>query len=191
MTGRIITVRHGRPALSRKVIHSAKEFGEWWKLYDEGGLQQGDVPPQALRDLAQSAKTLLASPMPRAIETAQLIAPVGLSVQSDVLFVEAPLPPPPLPDWVKFSPRVWGVLSRSWWTFGYAPGDMETRPQTWVRIDRIINVLSEHAGEGDVILCAHGYINWMMSRRMKRHGWALEKRRSGNKHWSHRVYTRP
>ncbi len=188
MTGRIITVRHGRPALSRSVFISAQGYGDWWRQYDEGGLRPGQTPPGKLKALARQATTILSSTMPRAIETAEMIKGPHHKLIIDALFIEAPLPPPPLPEWLKLSPRWWGVISRTWWFYGYTPDGMETRSQAWIRVDQIIDRLSEHARHGDVVLCAHGYLNWMISRRIKQRGWKMQGWRLGNKYWSRRVY---
>ena len=65
---------------------------------------------------------------------------------------------------------------------------VEHKSETWTRVDRIIDALSSAAQHGDVLLCAHGYINWMISRRMKQRDWRLNTHRGGNKYWSWRVY---
>lgn len=188
MTGQIITVRHGRPALSRRVIFSANGYGEWWQKYDEGGLYSGQTPPDRLMEAASTAVRVYASIMPRAIETAEMIAGDKSLVKSDPLFVEAPLPPPPWPDWLKLSPRFWGVISRLYWNFGYVIGDMETKDQAWVRVDRILDKLIEDAASGDVVMCAHGYLNWMIARRANARGIKCREWHGGNKYWSFRRY---
>ncbi len=38
-------VRHGEPALSRKIRFNAKGYGAWWALYEEGGLLAQQSPP--------------------------------------------------------------------------------------------------------------------------------------------------
>ncbi len=190
MTGRIITARHGRPDLSRDLKITAQEYGDWWAQYDASGLHADERPPQGLVELAQGAKTILSSTLPRAIETARHATGAVREVPADSIFVEAPLPPPPVP-FLKLRPGTWGVISRSFWFWGYAPAGVETHLEAWGRVRNITARLAEHAEKGDVLLCAHGYLNWMIDRRLKKEGWTLVERNGANHYWSWRIYEPP
>ncbi|MEM9170417.1 MAG: histidine phosphatase family protein [Pseudomonadota bacterium] len=187
--GRIVTVRHGRPALDRDVVISAREYGRWWSDYDLSGLADGQTAPSDLVALASAATTVLSSDLPRAMETARHVTQGRRAVPADPLYVEAPLPPPPVP-FLKLRPGQWGVVSRSFWFWGYAPRGVETHPAAWRRVAAIADRLAAHADQGDVMLCAHGYLNWMITRRMRTIGWRLADRRGGNNYWSWRVFER-
>ncbi len=190
MTGRIITARHGRPDLSRDVKITGREYGDWWAQYDRSGLHPDERPPQGLIEIAGRAKTVLSSTLPRAIETAQQATDTAREVPADVMFVEAPLPAPPVP-FLKLKPGTWGVISRSFWFWGYAPGGMEAHLETWGRVRKITARLADYAEQGDVLLCAHGYLNWMIDRRLKKEGWTLTERNGGHRYWSWRIYEAP
>jgi broad specificity phosphatase PhoE len=187
MVGRIITARHGRPNLSRDVRISAADYGDWWAQYDASGLHPDERPPDSLIEIASKAKTVLSSTLPRAIETARQATRGALDAPADPMFVEAPLPPPPVPL-VKLSPSLWGVVSRTFWVLGYAPEGVESHAETWARVDQAVERLKRHAEQGDVLLCAHGYLNWMIDRRLRSRGWRRAGREGGNKFWSWRVY---
>lgn len=187
MAGRIITARHGRPNLSRDMRISARAYGEWWKRYDASGLHPDERPPEALMRLADGARTVLSSTLPRASETARLVTRGKRAVPADALFVEAPLPPPPVP-YLRLRPGQWGVVSRAFWVLGFAPSGVEPVRRTWKRVDAIVAALAARAEEGDVLLCAHGYLNWMIHRRLLRRGWALKGQDGGHHYWSWRVY---
>lgn len=187
MTGRIITARHGRPDLSRKMKITAREYGNWWARYDESGLHPDERPPEGLIAIAKEAKTVLSSTLPRAVETAAQATGGVRDVPADSMFVEAPLPSPPVP-FLRLRPGPWGVVSRSFWFWGYAPGGMETHWQTWGRVRNISARLIDHAVDGDVLLCAHGYLNWMLNRQLRKDGWTMVSRDGGNDYWSWRVY---
>ncbi len=188
MAGEIITVRHGRPALSRRVILSAQDYGEWWQKYDESGLMTGQIPPDSLLELTRHATQMFSSTMPRAIETANFLTADNIPVQIEVLFVEAPLPPPPWPNWIKMSPQFWGATSRVYWNAGYVTPGMETKAEAWRRVDKIIDRLSENLKDGRVVLCAHGYLNWMIDRRLRARGLTRIEHNGGHKYWSYRRY---
>ena len=187
MRGRIITARHGRPNISRDVVISAREYGDWWARYDESGLHPDERPPARLVSVAQEAATVLSSTLPRAIETAAWVTDGKREVVKDQLFVEAPLPPPPLP-FLRLRPGQWGVISRGFWTFGYAPGGIENHREAWDRVEAVIDRLSTLTERGDVVLCAHGYLNWMIDQRMSKRSWRRVAHDGGNHYWSSRIY---
>ena len=187
MTGRIITTRHGRPDLSRDLKITAREYGDWWARYDASGLAPEERPPESLIELAKGAKTVLSSTLPRAIETASRATGGGRDVPADAMFVEAPLPPPPVP-FLKLRPGTWGVVSRTFWFLGYAPAGVENHLQSWARVRKIATRLGEESLKGDVLLCAHGYLNWMIDHHLRKQGWARVESDGGNHYWSWRVY---
>jgi len=185
--GAIILARHGEPALSRKVMISARQYGDWWGQYEVGGLRAGQTPPAALLAAAEGAGAIYASTRPRAQETAAAVA-AGREVMADALFIEAPLPPPSLPDWIKLSPRWWGVVSRAWWHLSDRHHQQETRAQAEVRAGQAARVLIERAEAGqDVLVLAHGYFNHMVGAHLKAMGWKLVHNQ-GFKYWSQRRY---
>ena len=109
--GAVILARHGEPDLSRKILLNAEGYRTWWGTYETKGLRQGQAAPQDLKAVASHAGTIIASTRPRSMETALAVCG-GKAFARDPLFIEAPLPPPPFPGWVKLSPRLWGFISR-------------------------------------------------------------------------------
>ncbi|MEM9495163.1 MAG: histidine phosphatase family protein [Pseudomonadota bacterium] len=191
MSGRIITARHGRPDLSRDPWISAREYGDWWTRYDASGLHPDERPPASLIDLAKNAEKVLSSTLPRAIETASQATKGERDVPANALFVEAPLPPPPFPSWMKLRPGAWGVVSRTLWFCGFAPPGVENHSQAWDRVRQVTALLAEEAERGDVLLCAHGYLNWMIDRQLRKENWTRVQRDGGNRYWSWRIYEPP
>lgn len=185
--GAIVLARHGEPALSRRVKLNAAGYRDWWARYEEGGLLEGQTPPDLLKRIARDAHVILASTRRRSIETARAVAG-DKSVVQDAQFIEAPLPPPNLPSWLTFSPRTWGVIARFWWwAFNHHEGQ-ETRDEARVRARRAAQGLIEMAGDGrDVLLLAHGYFNHMISLELKRLGWRCVKDQ-GFRYWSVRRF---
>ena len=190
MSGRIITARHGMPNMNREVRITAREYGRWWARYDESGLAPGEEPPQSLVDLASECEVVLCSTLPRAIETADKIVDDARIVPQDALFIEAPLPPPPVP-WIRLSPTAWGRISRAFWFLGYSPKETESHRGARRRVREIADQLMERArGGDDVLLCAHGYLNWMFDRHIRRRGWERIVHEGENEYWSYRAYAR-
>ena len=111
---------------------TSAQYRDWWGRYEIGGLLAGQTPPAELLATAEGAGAIYASTRRRAQETAAAVA-AGREVMSDAMFIEAPLPPPAAPNWLKLSPRWWGVVSRFWWhAFNHHEGQ-ETRAQAEVR----------------------------------------------------------
>ncbi len=186
--GGIVLARHGEPALSRKVRLSSREYKEWWALYEAGGILAGQSPPEHLVKAAAKAGVIFTSTRRRAMETARALIE-GRDFTHEERFIEAPLPPPPAPDFIKLSPKAWGVISRLTWWLGGHRGE-ETRPAAQKRAAEAARMLDEVARRGeDVLVVAHGFFNTMIGMELKKRGWRLVKGR-GWRYWSTRYYQR-
>jgi broad specificity phosphatase PhoE len=186
--GLIVLVRHGEPALSRRIRLSAEGYRRWWAAYEEGGILAGQLPPRGLLDLAKGADLVFASTRKRAVETADAVVQ-GRHYVPDPIFIEAPLPPPPLPAFIKLKPRTWGVLARTaWWFFGYHAGQ-ESRREASLRAKAAADRLIEAAEKGaTVLVLAHGFFNLMVGRELKRRGWRQRDGR-GYSYWTTRRFS--
>ncbi len=182
--GSIVVARHGQPDADRTVKITWRQYVDWWSAYDRTGLMAGERPPQSLIEHARAADIIFASTIPRAIKTAEAVAGAK-PVVTDAVFVEAPLPPPPIPG--KRSPRAWGAWARVFWWFGHAAGQ-ETRRQAELRAEAAAATLTARALRGEnVVLCAHGWFNRMMRPVLLRQGWRCVED-GGDSYWSFRRY---
>lgn len=187
--GAIILARHGEPALSRKVTLSASEYREFWANYEVLGILPGQTPPDQLRRFVAECGTLVSSTRLRAIESAQALAGERAFERHDIL-IEAPLPPPNFPRWIRLSPKLWGFLARVWWWFLDHHQGGETRSEAEIRADRAAALLIGLAAGGEnVVVLAHGFFNYMIGRSLKRLGWRLAES-GGYRYWSIRRYER-
>jgi len=185
--GAVILARHGEPALSRKCRLSADQYREWWADYEIGGLAEGQAPPELLVQVAVQAGFIIASTRPRSVETARALS-AGRAFAEDPLFVEAPLPPPHWPRWLKLSPRWWGVISRFWWWVFNHHDAQETRAEAEARADEAARLLVDLAASGqDVLVVAHGFFNTMVGVALRRLGWRCTID-GGFKYWSARRF---
>lgn len=183
LPGSIIIARHGEPDADRRAVMDWRGYEHWWADYDLAGLKSGQSAPEGLCGQAASAHSIFASTLPRAVQTAEACAG-GREVTQNSVFVEAPLPPPPMPG--RFSARTWGVYARCSWWLGMARGK-ETRPQAEIRAEEAVAILIEAAQHGDVALFAHGWFNRMMRPVLRRHGYVCV-RDGGDDYWSWRKY---
>ena len=109
----------------------------------------------------------------------------GRQIITDPVFVEAPLPPPPLAG--KRRPSEWGVYARAAWWVGMSEGG-ETKGQAQTRAQAAVATLTAQALRGhNVLLCAHGWFNRMMRPVLKAQGWR-EVEDGGDAYWSYRRY---
>jgi broad specificity phosphatase PhoE len=190
MAGAVILARHGEPALSRRILLSAAGYRDWWGRYEQLGLKPGQTPPRELVAFATAAGAVFASTRERSLESARAVTG-GRPFTSDPLYIEAPLPSPPLPDWFRLSPRLWGVLSRfCWQAFDYHDGQ-ESYGEARLRARAAARALTDAAAGGqDVVLIAHGYFNFMIGRVLMAQGWrrTLDQ---GFKYWCARRFEPP
>jgi broad specificity phosphatase PhoE len=187
--GAIILARHGEPALSRKVKLNAQQYREFWATYEVLGLLPGQSPPKMLIAFVERCGALVASTRLRSIESAEKLAQ-GRAFAQDPLLVEAPLPPPDWPAWIRLSPSVWGFVARLWWWFFNHHEGQETRRQAQTRAAEAAAMLERLASQGeDVVVLAHGFFNFMIGRSLKRRGWKLVHS-EGWKYWSMRRFER-
>ncbi|HEY3799435.1 MAG TPA: histidine phosphatase family protein [Caulobacteraceae bacterium] len=169
--GAVILARHGEPALSRKCRLSADQYREWWADYEMGGLLEGQTPPDRLKEIAERAGFIIASTRLRSVETARAIS-ADRAFAEDPMFIEAPLPPPHWPGWLKLSPRVWGFVARVWWWAFNHHDQQETRAEAQARAEEAARLLIELAAGGqDVLVVAHGFFNTMVGLALTRLGW--------------------
>lgn len=189
-TGTITLARHGEPALSRKIRLNAPEYGDWWARYEVGGLKEGQTPPDGLVRIARAADAIIVSTRRRAIETAQAVVE-GRTFTTDETFIEAPLPPPPWPLWLRMSPKRLGFFARFWWWFFDNHGGQETRAEAEIRAARAADRLVALADQGqDVLVVAHGFFNWMIADALKARGLA-KMLDEGHAYWSLKRFRRP
>ncbi|MDX2276270.1 MAG: histidine phosphatase family protein [Hyphomonadaceae bacterium] len=182
--GSIVIARHGEPDADRTVPLTWRQYIDWWSAYDRTGLKAGDTPPPALIEEARRADVIFSSTIPRAIRTAEAVAG-GKPIIQDPVFIEAPLPPPPIPG--KRSARIWGVWSRISWWFGRS-AEGESRKEAELRAEAAAATLTARALRGEnVLLCAHGWFNRMMRPVLLAQGWRCVED-GGDLYWSFRRY---
>jgi broad specificity phosphatase PhoE len=186
--GSITLVRHGEPALSRKIRFNAKGYGQWWGRYEEGGLLGDQSPPAQVLKLTKNATVLLASTRRRSQESMRVLAP-GREFTQHAELIEAPLPPPPFPDWLHLSPKKWGFLARFWWWFFDHHKGQETRAQAHLRSDAAADRLITIAQQGQaVVVVAHGFFNVMIEKSLIERGWTRTLHQGGYRYWSARHF---
>ncbi len=183
-SGHIILVRHGRPALARTGWVNADGWDAWWAAYNLSGLADGEQPSADLKQAVRDSERILASPLLRAVETARTLAE-SRPFTTDPVFVEAPLPAPPLPAWLQLPITHWGVVSRVFWCLGYAGGGESQTMANKRAVEAADRLVADAANGQNVLLCAHGWFNRMIRGELVGRGWyCIEDR--GDAYWAWR-----
>lgn len=184
----IIIVRHGLPALSRKVWLTWSGYADWWGQYDAGGLALTQRVPAKVKQYAEQADIIMSSPLRRAMETARIASGREPDIVDPEL-VEAALPPPRLGP-IKFRPKTWGTFSRIAWFVGWS-GGLESHKDARLRARRMSRKIEVQAAGGKMVfVTGHGWYNRMLKGELKANGWKCVTQ-TGDLHWSHRRFERP
>lgn len=184
-TARIILIRHGQPHIELSPRTSHAGFRTYIDAYEEAGLDPQSAAPNELRDLVKELSEIFTSARPRASQSAKLLAPHA-DLVIDPLFAEAPLAAPKIPL-LKMTVQKWAVVSRLLWHAGFHPG-IENYARSNKRARDAANILMTRAKkDGAAALVAHGYLNFLIGRELKRRGW----RQTGAhraKYWNAVIY---
>lgn len=188
--GTILLARHGEPALSRAVKLTPEGYRAFWAQYEIGGLAPSQSPPPELTAFVAAADVVIASTRRRSIESAQILGQ-GRAFETEALLIEAPLPPPPFPSWMRLSPKLWGFWARFfWWFFDHHAGE-ECRREAEARAAQVGDMVIARAEAGQsVAVVAHGFFNVLIGRALKARGWRMT-RTKGYKYWSTRRFEKP
>ena len=168
---------------------TASEYRAFWAQYEIGGIVPGQTPPDRLKRFVADCGTLVTSTRLRAVQSAQTVVGDRDFARHEIL-IEAPLPPPKFPAWIRLSPRLWGFFSRFWWWYFNHHDGQESRAQAEARADRAAAQLVDLAASGqNVVVMAHGFFNHLIGRSLRNSGWKLVES-EGYKYWSMRRFER-
>jgi len=189
LNGEILLVRHGRPNVSwpRRCRHG--EFKDWIANYDAAELDPESPPPARLVEMANGSHLFLSSNRPRSYQSALRLSR-GLPVVQLHELDEVPLPHLPIPM-IELPTEVWVMLTRISHVAGYA-GEAETIDEARARSRLAASRLAEYASSSrKVAVVAHGTINWLIGRNLKRQGWRVRSRGATGGYWHWRLFGAP
>ena len=182
----ITLLRHGKTEFSHKKLLSSESFSNWVKSYNLSGLCESSQPSDSTVEHVAKCNAVICSELHRSKESARKLKIYKIDLTSS-LFNEAGLPVVKV-KYMKLPTKIWLVLFRLLWLFGYS-GNSESFRETKKRATEATNILVEFAKEHDhVLFIGHGVYNRILSRKLLELGWAGEKL-SSTKHWGYSVYT--
>ncbi|MCB1326685.1 MAG: histidine phosphatase family protein [Spirochaetales bacterium] len=169
---RITLVRHGRPTVRYShtpwTWRTAREMNGLLDDYDLSGLDAGWNEPRAGNPIHAYP---ISSDLPRALETAHLIARRPDNLEVSALFREVPVGRIPWQG-LRLPTVSLLMICRLGWLTGLIPVS-ESRRQSRSRVRAATDVLEERVGKhGDVALFSHGFFLWLVGRELRKRGWA-------------------
>jgi broad specificity phosphatase PhoE len=180
---RIILVRHGRSAhIESPGWIDVDGVHGWQGAYDATGILAESVPPRALVDVAASAGCLITSDMPRALASAERLAP-GKVARVSPLLREMHLE---IPRWVRarWPLPVWAVCIHLHWLVRERRGEIAA-PSERQRAADAVALLDDASREaGTVVAVTHGAFRRLLALQLVAAGWRAERRVGGYQNWS-------
>jgi broad specificity phosphatase PhoE len=183
---KIILIRHGRSAHVHAGWIDQAGFLRWREAYEAAGIVPGEVPPLEVRDVAAGAGLLVASDIPRAVESAHLLAS-GARVEVSPLFRELTLVPPDLGR-LRLPLAAWALVYGVRMLFRKAA---HVTPAEEERARAAAGWLAERAAEhGTVVVVTHASFRWLLAKRLRAKGWRCVVPRKRSAHWSVWAFSR-
>ncbi len=182
----ILLVRHGRPRIEWPKRCHHVDFRKWMADYDAAELDPASPPPERLMEAAAQAELILSSNRPRSYQSALKLSRGAPVVQLSLLD-EVPLPHLPIPL-IELPTEVWVLLTRITHVAGYAR-ETESINMARARSRVAAGRLTEYASQNrKVAVVAHGTINWLIGRNLKRQGWRVQSRGEVGGYWHWRLF---
>ncbi len=188
-SARIVLVRHGPSAhVDTRGSIDRDALQRWRDAYDAAGILADARPPEALVRLASDATHVIASDLPRAIRSAERLAPERAIEVSDLLR-ESPLA---IPRWPTRLPLMaWAMLIHIAWSYRIGRGTDESesdRARAAAAADWLIGMVGDRS---TAVVVTHGVFRRLLARHLSLRGWASDGGRRSYAHWSAWSFTPP
>ncbi len=180
--GTLILVRHGATS---HVHHGGAidraGLQRWRDGYDSAGLLVSSHPPRSLVRVAADATHVVASDLPRAIASAERLAP-GRSIHVSPLLREVPLA---IPRWPTRLPlEAWAVIIHLAWSYRIVRGTDVTEREL-ARARAAAQWLGDIVADGSsALVVTHGVFRRLLAKWLIEQSWHSHGRRGGYRHWS-------
>lgn len=180
--GTLVLIRHG----ATTHIHHGGAIDRaglqrWRDGYDSAGLRAGSQPPARLVREAAEATHVIASDLPRAVASAERLAP-GRSIQLSPLLREVPLGIPAWPTRLPLS--AWALLIHLAWTYRIGRGTDATEHELARAVDAARWLAGIVADGSSAVVVTHGVFRRLLAKQLVEQGWQSLGRRGGYGHWS-------
>jgi broad specificity phosphatase PhoE len=165
---KIVLMRHGEPTSRYSAWIAGREFGEWVRSFDQGGIKEAMLIPDEVRQLASNIGLVISSDLLRATQSAARLArktvidpdlrEAGL-VESFRTSLRAPV-------------SLWLAAARLAWRLDVT-SSQEPIAAARARAQRVTdNVISLAREYRSVLVVGHGVFNSLIARRLRALGWS-------------------
>jgi len=192
---RLLLIRHGRAEVrAPSWLLSRAQVARVQVEYESSRLVPGTAPPAALVAEVAAASLIACSDLPRATESAAMLAP-GRPATPCPHFRELHLPIPmrnwaipraPLPVWELLGHLQWGIDILRGRDVSPEGGAQAARAVAWCH--DVAQRLPEHA---TVAVVTHGMFRRLLARSLEASGWRPERARRSYANWSVWRFTAP
>jgi broad specificity phosphatase PhoE len=165
---KIVLMRHGEPTSRYSAWIAGREFGEWVRSFDQGGIKEAMLIPDEVRQLASTIGLVISSDLLRATQSAARLArktvidpdlrEAGL-VESFRTSLRAPV-------------SLWLAAARLAWRLDVTSSQepiAAARARAQRVTDNVISLAREHRS---VLVVGHGVFNSLIARRLRALGWS-------------------
>ncbi|MGC1308369.1 MAG: histidine phosphatase family protein [Phormidesmis sp.] len=186
----ITLIRHGPPAVSLRQRVRGHQFRQFVERYDAAQITHRALPPIAVQKVVARADWVFASNRPRAMHTAELLGAKELRtapiINAQFREIEFPVD---FSRHFRFSALTWSVIAIALWRLGYSARS-ESFAGSSQRAGSAVDLLEGYAlGQAAVVLVAHGGINRLIAKELRRRGWR-GPRLPHSRHWGCTTYCR-
>lgn len=173
---RILLVRHGRSTRFEAAgwLDDAG-FRRWLEEYEQASLMPDEVAPPGL-----NGDHIVSSDLPRAIQSAALLAP-GAAIVTTPLLRESSFPIPSTLG-MRLPPGLWYVALTIRWLYGVIVRE-KPDPEVRRRVAEAADWLIAH-DEPLTIAVTHGNFRRLLARELRARGWQLRRPRKQWAYWS-------
>jgi broad specificity phosphatase PhoE len=175
----LLLIRHGAVDADFETSLRAGELPAWIDAYNRAPLKEESHPPEELKERVERCGYLLASSLPRTLESARRLGREPGS--REALFDEAEVARMPV-LWLRMRPWNWLILARVLMTLGYRDRRgvslRGARERAKRGAERLEWLAEEH---GSVVLLGHGGMVWLTAKELRKRGW--EEREASSENW--------
>ena len=180
---RILLVRHGHSAhTTRAGWLDAAGVLRWRDAYDAAGILDDSRPSPALVAEAASADCVVASDMPRAIASAERLAP-GKQIRVVPLVREMYLD---LPTWLvaRWPLGVWAVCINAHWAYRELRHGIATPTELRRAAEAVESLEAISRDAPTTVVVTHGAFRRLLALQLVERGWTAGARTGGYRNWS-------
>ena len=182
----ITLIRHGPPAVSLTQRVRGHQFRQFIERYDAAKIERRARPPKAAKRAIAQADWVFASHRPRATHTAELLGvPDRPIIDPQFREIEFPVD---FPQQFQLSAITWTIIALTLWRLGYSKR-CESLALARARARSAEDRLEHKTEAGSVVLVAHGGIDKLIAKELRRRGWK-GPRLPYSWHWGCTTYCR-